>query len=397
MKDMNNSKSEYNTEKLPVIVFGVGAAGEALYYACLENGIQVNAFTDNNFVKTKNLLFGLEIIHPTKLKEKFKDALFYISAADIADAIRQLNELGYNNWVPGYNLLDGFNLAGRRYNKTMDLVEHAVETVIFCHDHYMNPGKLYARSVDIVVTEKCSMKCADCSNLMQFYGNPQNFSFEAIMGWINAFCRNVDDIGEIRVIGGEPFMNKDCDRVVEALTKEPKIKKVVIYTNATIPLKQPQLDRMNHKKVIFMITDYDELSRSHEQVTKALEVNGIKYVSQKARGWTDCGRISRHNRTVEEQKDVFLNCCANKLFTIVDGKFYRCPFAANVVQLHAVPDFPNDYVNFMQGDVRQKLYDYMFNKEYMDICDWCNGRKISDTEIIPAIQTSKPLPYEREK
>jgi organic radical activating enzyme len=384
---------EVTATQLSIIIFGVGTAGEALYYACLEAGIPVDAFCDNNRDKAAQKLFGLEIIHADRLSERFTDAVFLVSAAAIEDVVPQLERLGFHKWYPGGELLKSFHLAGHDYTKRMDLVAHAVEAMSFCHHNYLTPGKIYMRSVDLEVTEQCSMKCADCSNLMQYYQAPQNFNLETLMGWVEALCRNVDEIGEIRVIGGEPFMNKDCDRVVELLAQKPQIAKIAIYTNATIPLKQQQLDRLNHKKVIFMITDYEALSRNHGRIIEALEANGIRYSSRKPEDWTDCAKIERHHRTNQQQEELFRDCCANKLYTVIAGRFYRCPFVANAIQLQAVPDFPEDHVDLMKDDVRQELNNYIFHTKFLQACDWCNGRKISDPHIVPAAQVKKPMLY----
>lgn len=376
----------------PVVIFGVGAAGEATYYACEESGIKVDAFADNNGNRAKEL-FGLEVIQAERLRDRFTDAQFIISAAAIEDVVPQLQRMGFEHWHPGSLLLKEFDLSGRSYTKSMDLVEHAVETVLFCHGNYLEPGRVYMRSVDLEITEQCSMKCVDCSNLMQYYQQPRSFSLEAVMEWVEALCSNVDEIGEIRVIGGEPFMNPDCSRIVELLAAKPEVRKVVVYTNATIPLKQEHIDRMKHRKVIFMITDYDALSRNHDRVLRVLETNGIRYVSQKARGWTDCAAIGRHHRTEQEQEDLFTNCCANKLYTVLGGRFYRCPFVANAVQLGAVPDFDGDHVDLRTVDAKQQLRKYIFETRFLKACDWCNGRRLSDPEITPAIQIRQPVLY----
>ena len=32
--------------------------------------------------------------------------------------------------------------------------------------------------MDVVITERCSLKCKDCANLMQYYEKPQNSDLE---------------------------------------------------------------------------------------------------------------------------------------------------------------------------------------------------------------------------
>ena len=65
----------------------------------------------------------------------------------------------------------------------------------------------HVRSVDVVITTKCSMNCESCTNLMQYYVNAKNTD-EAVLGSVKNLSENVDHISEYRVIGGEPLMNK---------------------------------------------------------------------------------------------------------------------------------------------------------------------------------------------
>ena len=41
---------------IPVIIFGAGVAGEAVFHACQDSGIKVKCFCDNNSGKTGELL-----------------------------------------------------------------------------------------------------------------------------------------------------------------------------------------------------------------------------------------------------------------------------------------------------------------------------------------------------
>ena len=46
------------------------------------------------------------------------------------------------------------------------------------------------RSVDIVVTEKCTMKCVDCSNLMQFFEKPESYEIDEMNNNRNTSLRS---------------------------------------------------------------------------------------------------------------------------------------------------------------------------------------------------------------
>jgi hypothetical protein len=384
--------------ELPVIIYGAGIVGEVLHQACINAGINVIGFCDNNLNKTKQFLRNLPVIHTPTLKKEFQDALFLISASDINDVIRQLDELGFTKWCTGSEFLRNFDIYQNQYSLPSDFVEYTVATAILCHDNFLTPDKLFLRSLDIMITERCSLKCQDCSNLMQYYSKPVDIDLNEIMAMVDRFCFLADEINEFRVLGGEPFMHKEAHLIIKRLIDEPKVKKVVIYTNGTILPKDEQLDSMINDKILFIITDYGVLSRNLDELTKKLASKKISYYVPKAKGWTDCSKIIKHNRSPIEQKELFGNCCAKNTITLSHEKLYRCPFAANAARLMATPDFTDDYVNIFDeslsvNQLKKKIRDYLLNTVFLKVCDYCNGRSFGDAEIQPAVQLKNPLAY----
>src|SRR3990167_4287928 len=256
----------------------------------------------------------------------------------------------------------------------------------------MHPERLTVQSVDLIVTERCSMKCKDCANLAQYYEKPENAELDEMLSTIEKMCLEMDEMYEVRVIGGEPFMNKEVHLVVEALTSQVKIKKVSIFTNATIVPRETQWPALTHPKVRFFITDYDELSRNIRPLIDELDRRGIAYVSEKANGWTDCSSLEKHHRTVKENEKLWDQCCAKNLATLADGRLYRCPFSANAAKLAAVPDFKSDYLVVSETS-REEIRRFLREKTYIEACDHCTGRSYGDAVITPAIQTKVPLKY----
>lgn len=381
---------------LPVIIFGARSVGEALYFACLEAGIKVECFCDNNLHRTKTLVCKTQVIHPSLLKKKYPDAIFLISAADLQDVVEQLKHLGYRKWYPSTILLRNFDVFRYEYSFPKDFVEYAVNTCLLCHDSYLTPQKLFLRSVDLMVTERCSLRCRDCSNLMRYYQNPQNLDLKQLYKNMDRFLEIVDEVNEFRILGGEPFMYKDVHLVIEKLIKEPKVKKIIIYTNGTIAPADHQLKILKNEKVLFLITDYGQLSRNLKNLTKQLAEKKIAFYVQKAVGWTDCAKIKKHNRRPEQQEKLFRNCCAKHTVTLSDNNLFRCPFSANAHRLRAVPDYQGDYINIFDRNknIKKIIREYLTDKKFLETCDYCNGRSFGDPLITPAIQIDKPLKYE---
>jgi len=91
------------------------------------------------------------------------------------------------------------------------------------------------------------------------------------------------------------------------------------------------------------------------------------------------------------------------MVTLSDGKLFRCPYAANAARLSAVPDYKNDYIDLFQEsldvasiqETENKVRDYILHKDYLETCDYCNGRPLSGHEVQPAIQADKPLVYHK--
>ncbi|MBU2540189.1 radical SAM protein [Patescibacteria group bacterium] len=401
MKNFSNQKiiKEIKDKGLPIIIFGAGIVGEVILKACCDAGIKVECFCDNNINKKADI----EVIPVSDLKKKYQDAIFLISAADIKDVVEQLSSLGFSKWYPSNLLLKDFDIFKYQFSAPSDFVQYAVDTCLFCHDSYLTPDKLFLRSVDIIITERCSLKCRDCSNLTQYYKNPKDCDAEELMKSIDTFCSIMDEVNEFRVIGGDPFMNRDFDLVIKRLIDEPKVKKIIVYVNGTIVPPDEKIECLKNNKVLLMITDYGLLSRNLDALIQKLSSKNIAFYSRKAQGWTDCSKIKRHNRNPKQQKEIFGKCCAKNTVNISDGKLYRCPFIANAARLRAVPDCKNDYIDLFQEPLdekgilatKNKVRDYLLNKDYLEACDFCNGRSFGDSEITPSIQTSKPLEYEQ--
>jgi len=393
-------KAITNQPELPIIIFGASTVGEVLFDFLTKQGIHVTAFTENQIHKSNKQFCGIEVIHTSDLNDRFDDANFIISAADIGDVIHQLGLLGYNNHFAGGLLIENLDLEETTYSLPHDFIEFAASACITCHHSYLSPEKIILRSVDIMVTEKCSLKCTDCSNLMQYFEAPQNYTLESMMSSVESLCASVDTIHEFRVIGGEPFMNKNVYEVIQRLSEISNVQRVVIYTNGTIPLRKDKLDILQHNKVVLMITSYGELSKNLYRIETVCDDNGIVYHTRPAQGWTDCAKITKQNRTAEEHEETYKSCCAKGLYTVSNGELHRCPFSANAAQLGAIPDFKNDYVNLLTIDAetaKQELQNYFTDTTPLDACDYCTGRRLDDPQITPGIQTKVILDYTKQR
>jgi len=392
----------------PIIIVSVADEAESVLYACRDAGINVEAFCDNESRKTKKLFCDLKVYHTPNLKKEFSEARFIIAHHNINDCSTQLSELGYSEIYSSLELLKNYNLSNHKHRFTQEYMKSKIAISKMAHDLYFDESKTYLRSIDVMITTKCSMNCESCANLMQYYVSPKNTD-DKILEAVDLLDKNVDYIGEFRVIGGEPLMNKNWANIVNSLADADSNRKIMVYTNGTICPKDEQLSSFKGKDINFYITDYGKnLSLNVNKMEESLKRHGIGYMRKPADNWVDCSGIRQHNRSPSELKQVFKECCAKKLYTLLNGNLYTCPFIANAANLKAIPDNKADYVDLFSDheNLKGKLRKLINMQNFFPACDFCDGRPNDPTTALEyagkglikaAEQTKERLPYTKYK
>lgn len=386
---MEKDKFEkYNGRDL--IIFGAGYVGKYILHICQRNAVNVAAFCDNR-IEEDSHVENLPVYRLNVIKKKYKNPVFIIAIRDLEAIIHQILDNGYDEWLSVcefYNIQDiPFELSTNYRN---------LEIYWYRQRYYMEKNPLKCANIDFVVTEKCSLKCRECSNLMQYYRNPQNFSFVVLKKELDQLLMIVDEIFELRIIGGEPFMNPDIYEIISYAIKKKQIKRVVIYTNGTILPNAEQMNLLRNSKIWFSISDYGKLSRNLEILKEKLQINKIGYECKKIDYWTKCSSFIKHDREVQALCNVYTNCCVRNMFTYLRGKLYICPFIGNAMNLKAVPQNEMDYLDVeetmkikMIAEIKEVFEKKFVGRKYFFSCDYCEGRPILVNEcekIEPYVQ-----------
>lgn len=381
----------------PVIICGAGVVGKKLLAVCQKEGIKVACFCDSSEAVAGKDFCGLKVLYTPNLPKKYRQAIFLISVAAIKDVVGLLKRLGCYQWYAGGLLLKDLDISQNRTKTSkIDYPKYAIQSCIWCHEGFLDPNKLFIRSVDLIITERCSLRCKDCSNLMQYYQKPQDVPTQVLMKAIGALCQVADEVMEFRLIGGDVFMNQQWPLIIKKLLKETKVKRIVLYTNGTLIPNPKYYTLLKKNRVLTIISDYGPVSRNLKKLRKIFESNKIPYHILPVDEWLDCAAIHRHHRPVKENKAIFRVCCAKNMLTLSDGKLFRCPYAANAFRLQAVPDFPSDYLDlFAKQQTKQVVKNYLEKTSFLQTCDFCNGRPLSGPTVPPAVQISRPRPYHR--
>jgi len=413
--------SKFNTANFDkskkIILFGAGNLGILTIEAFKNFNIQPDFFYDNSKNKQNNKFHNIKVLNEDEFKKIPKNS-YIILCNNYIDAT--LDFLKLNNFKEAYDCSE--ILLNYKYNledllkiqeenlhlgPLKPLLDH--ERVINLHvntysDTKKNPTeKLLIKYLDIVVTERCSMKCIDCSNLMQYYKKPKNSDFNELKFSLERLMKVVDGVYEFRVIGGEPFTNRELDKILSLMIEYDHLKNIVIYTNAQHIPTGNTLEVLKNPKIKLDITNYKKVNRSakHDRLIDVLQKNKIKYVTHIANIWTDSGRIKFRNLKEKDLKKMFMNCCVNDVLSLLNGKIYRCPFSAGAHNLKAIPDDKRDIVNISDVNISDdlikeqltSLYTRKDRQDYISACNYCGGRDFNTPLIKAATQTKLPISF----
>jgi organic radical activating enzyme len=385
------------SSEAPVVLFGAGDLGRLALHALRQRGIRVTCFSDGRVSKQGTEWRGVPIKAPEELAGLPSSTHVFVCGNYFDTMPRMLAELGLTNLHDCADLFAATDFTGA----DVDMDPVFIERKVSLHQRESakardrQAGVLALKYLDVVVTEACSMKCQDCSNLMQYYSKPRHSDLDLLARAVDRIMDSIDRIYEFRVLGGEPFVNPKVHKVITKLTGYADVTKVIIYTNATIVPSGENLECLRHPKVVVDITNYGEHSRRYAELLTALADNGIAHLT-KTPVWTDSGRINFVARADDVLDDMFANCCVNDILTLLNGRLYRCPFSANGTNLGAIPHEDADVVD-LTGDLagaelRERISRLYGRSSHLRACEYCNGRDYRTPRIEPAIQTRRPLP-----
>ena len=260
---------------------------------------------------------------------------------------------------------------------------------------YTDPeAKLRLRSdtellhLDVVITECCSLKCRDCSNLMQYYECPENIASDDIIGDLKKLfeCMRVR---ELKLLGGEPFVNqKALTEVMIYLsdTASESIDMINIITNGTIIPGDECLQAIkNNPKTMITFSNYGKLSPGQNEFAELCSKLGIRYTFiDETYFWLDYGRVIKYDESVAFVRRQYKHCYSRKnCNTLYRGNLYACPRQAHGIRLGLLPDVKDEYVGLhdpqygSSDELRRAILGLVRRNKEISACHYClNGKYI---------------------
>lgn len=236
--------------------------------------------------------------------------------------------------------------------------------------------KIKIKYLELVVTTKCTLKCKDCANLIPLYKNPYSIEFNVIKESILRLLENIDSIERFRILGGEPFLYDDLDKVINLILKEDKIKKVEIVTNGTIyPQNIELIKTMINEKIKVVISDYGGLSKNKDRLLEMKEKYGVNVELLKIDYWLDYSKIHCRNRSDNDLQEQYTRC-NHQCMSLFNGILYECPRCGHGMDLGIIEKKENEYINLLDENadyIHEELIKFFFgNRKFISACNYCD-------------------------
>lgn len=265
-------------------------------------------------------------------------------------------------------------------------------------NQYLNHGWSH-KHLDVVITEKCTLKCEACGSLMPLYKNPQNCDGDVIFEAMDNLFASGCYLEELILIGGETLLNQ---KLLADFYKRYKgnshIGMMATFTNGTVLPQDYLLEALADANDFWVyFSNYGELSRNQEKAVRLFEEKGIvstvmkeeQLSNENAGIWIDYGYPEHYRYSEEEVQTMYDRCYDSKNCTaMIDGKIYICPRIAHGVNIGLIPSaLRRNYVDTLHNvaDLRKRCEEFFEDPRYPEACEYCdreNGRMVKRAKQV---------------
>lgn len=388
MKSIQSFRRDTYDKNECVIIYGASVYGELAFIALKSLGITPDYFCDR--AAKSDMYFGVSVIHPDALAAHLHANIIIASADYFAEIRDDLLRRGCDNLYDMSALIEldlpTAELSERAKYK-YDYRKQYVDLVAAA-----NASALPSFSrLQYVVTERCSLRCRDCSHLMQYYHHPENVDLARYRPAFDRLLRHVHMISDLRILGGEPLMNPEMQQVIEWYHDEPRIRTISVYTNGTIVPNEKTLVALAYPNVRVHISQYPVNATRIEKVKAALEAHDVHYYIEPFTNWQTPGNLVQRHDSAERNIEKFQRCFDSNGYSFYKNRLYRCPRAVHGVQVGAMPDVPSEYVALGDASLPEATIDTQLRalmaRTSLLACDYCDGLDNHRQSTPPAVQS----------
>ncbi len=286
-----------------------------------------------------------------------------------------------------YRLRSYFNLLNNKFdyffakNKIRKLIFKIMYRIIGIIKYCIHL-KVNIHSIDYNLTTFCNLRCKNCASLMPYYDSNNGYmiNFEMFKKDLDQLLLSVNKIYRLKLIGGEPLLVKDLEKMLDYACSKKQIISVIITTNGKLIPSDAicSVLKKHNKKALVELSDYSEsiLDLNYKKIEDKLKTYNIYYFVSNY-PWFECGKIYKRDKSKEELVKSYKNCFQSSCLSFFDGKMYTCTRAAAVNRLTSFEFEPDSIVEIRKNKTSKEKIRKFYTKEYHNVCCFCaeNGNK----------------------
>lgn len=364
------------------IIYGAGAYGGLTKKILASQGVKVAAFADKKLAG--EMKEHTPVISPENIPDNSNE-IIYIAVKNNYGEIRNcLKNKGCINIQDISNLLDidesalPDNLTEREKDawaqrKTYDIAVKMADISGIKFNH-----------VEAVVTQRCTLRCRDCSSLMPLYKNPSDVDLEKMYEWIISLMKQTAYVGELRILGGEPFLHKGINMLIDKVSSIKNIGILSVYTNGMVFPSTDIWDALQKHNVHIHISDYGYGNNARVKFLSECKNRHINHFVRRYDSWYHMGPLVDNGYDAKKLKDMFSVCISASCPTILNGKLYQCPRAAHAEGIGKIFCKDSEKVDLAVLYDKEILKRITERKSCISTCRYCLGT--NDGVVEAAIQ-----------
>lgn len=353
-------------DDIPVFIFGCGDLGKYSKRVFEFYGIDIRGYISNNLPES-GIFEGKTVRYPAEIIAEYPDN--YVAVCIFSDEteqriVRQLEEIGYRNFIKKELLITSYLSLGLK-PISMSLKE--------------NEG-IAVKAFTLCITEYCSLRCKYCGEFIPYIKDPVHYPIDECVRPIERMAQVVEEINEVAVIGGEPFVHPKLAEICEGIARIDKVKKITLTGNGTVVPSEMFFEKLAsfHEKIRIFISDYGKYTDKFEELKESCEKWGIRCEKRLTNEvWEKASVPEKKDRSLIENRNLYATCnsCAVCSF-MIQGRLYKCMAAGIGERLGIIPYEQRDSVDFSDMSVslkelKQKFIRYMTATKPLIACDYC--------------------------
>jgi uncharacterized Fe-S cluster-containing radical SAM superfamily protein len=264
---------------------------------------------------------------------------------------------------------------------------------------YALTGRVSMVYLEIVTTTRCTLQCRHCIGDIPEIKKHEHYSmsFEEYKNYLDNLLSGLRSIKLVRILGGEPLLNKDIPKILAYTLEQPKIKHVYLVTNATIlPSKEVIEALKKHpRKGTVDLSNYSSnkalLSKLKiKEIVNLCNENNIPVNCPSSYLWNPISPAAYHARSVKENKRYYRTCaslCVGMHKTPDGGAGVFPCLRAGTLFLRGLGNQTEGKDYFKLGVKIETSAVLKFHlHEDFDACRYCNFLEDKKRKVLPALQ-----------